>query len=519
VSSGFSACYDPRPLVPRERRLWLAFIAAAVGLRAVAFFRYRFDSDEQQHAHVAWGWTEGLVQYRDLFDNHTPLFHMLMAPFVALFGERSDILLWLRLPMLFVFGGILWGTYLLARKLYDERVARWAVVLLALFPPFFLKSLEFRPDNLWTLLWLAALFAIMNGKRPFAIGLLLGAAFGVSTKTAPLLISMAISAAIVRIFLKRRISARWIEGLAGFAIVPVLLALYFLAVGGFDELVYCNLTFNANLARTRTNLWVGRALFPFLVGAVLWLAWRYRNVESAWRYYLVVLMGVYAVTLAGFWPLISPRDFLPLMPVAAIFTAAIATRMQKPLVALAAIAVVCVLALWKYADRFENRTAWHTTMLDQALRLTRPGETIIDLKGETIFRRRPFYLAFEHVTRALIAHRLLADTVAQDVIRTRTYVAQADGPMWPPAARAFLNEHFVNLGRLRAAGQQLRPDGTFTIAIPGEYVIVGPEGELRGPRQLGAGAHRFEGAKDAYVLWAPAFRRGHSPYRLRDLRF
>jgi hypothetical protein len=507
-------------LVPRERRLWLAFAAAALGLRAVAFFRYRFDSDEQQHAHVAWGWTEGLVQYRDLFDNHTPLFHLLTAPLVALFGERSDILLWLRAPMLLLFGAILWTTYLLGRKLYDERVARWAVVLLALFPPFFLKSLEYRPDNLWTLLWIAALVAMMNGKRPFVIGLLLGAAFGVSTKTAPLLIAMAIAALIVHLFLRRWIPMRWLEGLAGFAIVPALLALFFLAVGGFDELVYCNLTFNANVAKTRTNLWVGRAFFPFLLGAIIWLAWRFRETEHAWRYYLVVLLGVYPVLLVGFWPLISPRDFLPLMPVAAIFAAAVATRMQKPLASLAAIAVVCVLALWKYADRFENRTAWHTTMLDQALRLTEPGEYLMDLKGETIFRRRPFYHAFEYLTRAQIAHGVIKDTVAQDMIRTRTYVAQADGPMWPPAARAFLNENFVNLGRLRAAGQKINEDGTFTIAIPGGYTIVGPEGELRAARQLEAGAHRFEGAaKDAYVLWAPAFRRGHSPYRLRDVAF
>jgi hypothetical protein len=501
-----------------ERILFGTAVAAAAVLRALAFFRYRFDSDEQQHAHVVWGWTAGLVQYRDLFDNHTPLFHLLMAPYMALFGERSDILLWLRLPMLAFFALILWGTYQVAKRLYDERVAKWAVVLLALFPPFFLKSLEFRPDNLWTSLWILSVLAMMTGKRPFVIGLMLGAAFGTSTKTAPLLLAMAITAVIVRFILKRRVSARWLEGVAGFAIVPGLIAIYFLAVGGFDELVYCNLTFNANLAKTRTNLWVGRAFFPFLLGAIVWLAWRFRGVENAWRYFLVVLIGVYAVLLAGFWPLISPRDFLPLMPVTAIFTAAVATRMQKPVAALATIAIVCILALWKYADRFENRTAWHTTMLDQTLRLTRPGEMLMDLKGETIFRRRPYYHAFEYLTRAQIAHGVLKDTVAQDMIRTRTYVAQADGPMWPPAARAFLNEHFVNLGRLRAAGQKLGEDGAFTIAIPGEYVIVGPEGELRGARQLAAGTYRFA-AKDAYVLWAPAFERGHSPYRLRDTTF
>ncbi|MFP5248032.1 MAG: hypothetical protein ACLGH0_15160, partial [Thermoanaerobaculia bacterium] len=63
--------------------LWIA-AGTAVVLRLLAYFRYRFDSDEQQHLHVAWGWTAGLVQYRDLFDNHAPLFHILMAPLLAL---------------------------------------------------------------------------------------------------------------------------------------------------------------------------------------------------------------------------------------------------------------------------------------------------------------------------------------------------------------------------------------------------------------------------------------------------
>ena len=88
------------------------------------FFRYRFDSDEQQHLHVAWGWTAGLVQYRDLFDNHAPLFHLLTAPILALVGERADILLWMRVPMLVLFGDRALGDVAIARKLYDERVAR-----------------------------------------------------------------------------------------------------------------------------------------------------------------------------------------------------------------------------------------------------------------------------------------------------------------------------------------------------------------------------------------------------------
>src|SRR5258707_1292890 len=73
-----------------ETRIIATLAAISVVFRAVAFFNYRFDSDEPQHLHVAWGWTAGLLQYRDLFDNHAPLFHMLTAPLLALADERQQ---------------------------------------------------------------------------------------------------------------------------------------------------------------------------------------------------------------------------------------------------------------------------------------------------------------------------------------------------------------------------------------------------------------------------------------------
>jgi len=508
-----------------------------LALRALAFFRYRFDTDEQQHLHVAWGWTAGLVQYRDFFDNHAPLFHLLMAPFLALLGERADILLWMRVPMLILFAGMVWGTYVLARRMYDERIAAWAALLLALFPPFFLKSLEFRTDNLWTALWIAALVVLTHGeltrRRSFFAGLILGCAMATSLKTMLLVITLVGAWLVTRFFTRAlTVSPRnWMWALAGFAIVPVTMAIFFAASGAWDALVYCNFTFNGNLALTRRNLWIGRAIFPFSLAAVLWASWRYRASTSPWRYFFAVSIGIYTVTLAGFWILISPRDFLPLMPLAAIFAAAALTRARQPVRALAAVVLVFFASLWYYADRFENHTRWHTTMMDQTLRLTHPGENLIDLKGETIYRKRPVYFIFEFITRAQIAHGIIEDTVPEDVVRTRTYVAQADGPIWPPRARAFLSENFVNLGRLRAAGQWIHDDGSFTIAIPGRYIVLGERGEARGmldgtpqhgARALPAGGHRFEptsAAKSVCVVWAPAFERGFSPFHLRDITF
>jgi len=525
--------------VTRERIFFWTTAAAAAVLRALAFFRYRFDADEQHHAHVAWGWTAGMVQYRDYFDNHAPLFHLLMAPWLAMFGERSDILLWMRLPMLALFAVVLWATYDIAKRVFDARIAAWSVLLLALFPPFFLKSLELRTDNLWVAFWMLALVGIVRRWPAFVIGLLLGCAFATSMKTTLLLISLAVAGGLTWFFrvrsreapprpgpLPQRGRGDWGLALLGFVLVPGVLAFFFVSAGAWDALLYCNFTFNGNLARTRDNLWFARALFPFTFGALVWAAWRKRDAANAWAYFFALVIGVYTVTLFGFWILISPRDFLPLMPLGAMFLAAFLARHSLP--ATATVVALSIASLWYYADRFENRTAWHTTMLDQALRLTRPGELVIDLKGELIYRHRPFYYAFELITRSQIARGIIEDTVAREVVRKRTYVAQADGPMWPPAARAWLSDHFVNLGRLRAAGQWVKPDGSFTIGVPGPYIVLDANGVAvgtldgtphRGPRELAAGAHRWEGAEGVCVVWAPAFQRGHSPFHLRDLKF
>lgn len=507
---GFESLRARHSTLPKSERL-LLYSAAAVSLilRALAFFRYRFDSDEQQHLHVVWGWTAGMVQYRDFFDNHLPLFHLLSAPMLAIVGERSDVLLWMRAPMLLLFAVVVWATYALGKRLFGERVALWAAVLLTLFPPFFLKSLEFRNDNLWNALWVLALVGLVRGWRPFLIGLLLGCAFAASIKTIVLLFALVAALAIAR--------RRWLELLAGFVVVPAALAIGFASIGALDELFYCNVTFNTAFSMTRKNLWVARALFPVALAAVLWMAWRHRQRKDTWLYVFALLAAIYTITLPALGVPISPRDFLPFMPLAAIFLAATVKRVQT----FAILAAVFVAALWYYADRFENNTDWHTTMMDQALRLTRPGETIIDIKGETIFRRRPFYFVFENLTRAQMARGIIRETVIEDVIRTRTHVAQADGPLWPPRARAFLSENFLNMGRLRASGQWLKDDGSFTIAVPGEYVIVSERGAVSAAREYAAGTYRVERKTNEplAVMWAPAFRRGHSPFHLRDLEF
>ena len=108
------------------------FIAATIlfalmlVIRVVNILHYRFDSDEPQHLHVIWGWARGFVQYRDLFDNHMPLFHITLAPIFGLLGERATILHEMRfilLPMYFVAA---WCTYTIGTALFSRRVGAWA---------------------------------------------------------------------------------------------------------------------------------------------------------------------------------------------------------------------------------------------------------------------------------------------------------------------------------------------------------------------------------------------------------
>jgi hypothetical protein len=152
----------------------------------------------------------------------------------------------------------------------------------------------------------------------------------------------------------------------------------------------------------------------------------------------------------------------------------------------------------------------------------------MDLKGESLFRRRPVYTVLENVTEERIRRGDIADDIADRMIAAGTFVAVVDSERFPPAARRFLNDNYVPVGRLRVAGKFLVPgaDGTsrFEIVLPGRYAIVSPFGSVagildgepfEGSRRLAAGAHRFRRTNGPPVLalvWADAVDACYSPF-------
>jgi hypothetical protein len=104
--------------------LWTAtgiFLLVLI-LRILYATHYRIDSDEPQHLHVVWGWAQGMIPYRDYFDNHSPLFHLLCAPLFTLLGVRPDIVIPMRCAMIPLFALSVFFVGRIAGTLYSARV-------------------------------------------------------------------------------------------------------------------------------------------------------------------------------------------------------------------------------------------------------------------------------------------------------------------------------------------------------------------------------------------------------------
>jgi hypothetical protein len=233
--------------------------------------------------------------------------------------------------------------------------------------------------------------------------------------------------------------------------------------------------------------------------------------------------------LNGFWPIVTRQDCLPLYPLLAVFVVATLAKLVKRSAPLFAVIGAIELALTlHYAAPWSTRTGFATGLVSDVLRLTGPADPVMDLKGEMLFRDRSVFYVFENIAQVRFSRGELRDDVAERLIATHTHVSVVDNSRFPAAARRFLLENYVPVGRLRVAGKLLgaAPDSsyTFDVAVPGRYTILSPEGPvagtldgapLDGARTLGRGHHVFRAAKPAALLalvWANAAEQGFSPF-------
>lgn len=248
--------YDRQNALNRHQRpLMASCFALGVFALFLVFFR-SWDADEFEHLQFTWLLSQGRTPYRDFFEHHTPVFHLLTAPFfdmirdsgpaimlIAPFGLRVLATLFTALTACVVFA--------MTRRAAGRGTATMAVALLLSCSFVLEKGIEIRPDSLAALLLVVAAYAVARGlceaptvEERLAMALLAGLAIGGTLMTsqkgifAVLGLATAMGVLGVRRHGRRFTALFGAVTLAGFivAVLPVLwLFAYRGALGDFFE--------------------------------------------------------------------------------------------------------------------------------------------------------------------------------------------------------------------------------------------------------------------------------------------
>jgi hypothetical protein len=523
-------------------------------LRVVYARNFRLDSDEGQHLHVVWGWTQGMLPYRDFFDNHMPLFHMLSAPIFHWLGVRPDIVVPMRLLMSGLFAFNLWCVWRIGSQFFSASSAALGTLLVAFWPPFFFESLEYRPDNLWSSFWLLALLLIAKGPttrvRAFLVGLALGAAAAVSMKSVLFLAALLLAGILMLLLVPetRTKLFAWHPAhlLVGLMMVPTLIALGFIRSGAGREFFYCTIQHNY-LPKTAVH-GTGAHIAESLLAIALAVALARRLIRPGLvqkapsrAIYLLFTAASYYAILRSCWTIVTPEDYLPFWPaLGAIVAPTIFERgslghINESFARFVPVALIALeLSFILYSEPpWSNKAAAKIGIVADTLRLTSPQDYVLDGKGETIYRPRPVYWIYEGITLSKLSRGMIVDDLSQRLIATRTPLASLC--RLHGASKTFVETNYLPVAfRLRALGKMLfvpqaiaepPPAIHFEIAVPNRYVIVSERDHatgtldqtpLSGPRELAAGEHVLRltsGTGRIALIWAQAVDRGYWPFR------
>ncbi|HXM74262.1 MAG TPA: glycosyltransferase family 39 protein [Chthoniobacterales bacterium] len=553
----------------------LEFILAAVLFALLVVFNVlqvmhqKFDSDEPYHLHIIWGWLHGFVQYRDIFDNHMPLFHIMLVPIFALIGERATILYWMRfilLPMYFVAA---WCTYQIGTRLFSRRAGIWALIAVGFFSGYNSDAYRFRTDSILAPIWLLCVTVLIGGaisiRRALVAGLFLGFCFGVSMKSVVLLLSLLICAPLALAMVgRKKLGRRWTYllecaavFLAAAMLIPGIIMIFFALKGFWSDLRYGVFDFNFLANRVYENkmayqshpAWTVMILAIALTVIVCVARWIIRVAPdpdlSFRRVFTFLVCACYLLTLRIFWPPIS-RTYPPIYPLAfVILTAALLALSDKlvqgkrPIgqilgllafpgfVALGELSLLLAThPIWKDSSRQE------TDLLRRVLALTEPDDYVLDCKGETIFRRRCFRPLLERITMESIEQGIIKDDAPERCVETHTcVVATTLIGRFSPGTRQFIEQNYLPVDEdLRVAGLVLRAatenprSYKFRVVIPASYKIISRNQNVSGvldgtpyggARFLAAGLHTFEStstSSELFLLWSQAVDRHFTPF-------
>lgn len=546
----------------KENLLAAGFLSIAMIIRVIDVFTRNFDSDEPQHLHVIWGWAHGYLQYRDIFDNHTPLFQLLFAPLFALLPEWHGALYVMRLATFPFYLSALLCTYLIGKTLFSHRAGLWSMVILAMFGRFFIKTLEFRPDSLWAALLVAGIYLMvrqpMSKKSSLLVGLVFGAALSVSFKTmimlAAVMIALPLAWAVAGRFsliaLKQRLKNFGFVTI-GFFMIPIVLIIIFYSLHALPEFYYGVIQHNA-MAHGKSTVDLSARLFRFILWmTAIGLFAKYvasvtQDEEKKQNRVFVMAAGfTYFAILSSFWPIVTHQTQLPMFPLLIVSLVPflmgeypVPGKLSSPwagvniaplTILLGIIAVTELIDLTRGSSMVGRHLYQNPQLWKDVLKYTDSDDYVMDVKGESIFRMRPYFYGFETITVQLVASGIIPDNAADSLIAKPTYVVAAEKfGRYPNGLQAFVQANYLRAGTLFVAGKKLtniRTDShaveEFSLALPGRYAIINQAGQLVPGTlngQYGTGVFDIETGQQTFapvgkltsltVIWDKAWERG-----------
>jgi len=166
-----------------ERWLWIFLFILLAFISLISYRRF-FGHDEFEAIHTAWKILTGERIYIDFFQHHHPFYYYAIAPLISIFGESSSSVIVLRMLSFTMFLSMLFITWRISKRLYNESFASLiSVILLASSFIFTDSAIEIRPDVPQALLVLLSFASILsffdNRSKPHLIlsAVLLGASF------------------------------------------------------------------------------------------------------------------------------------------------------------------------------------------------------------------------------------------------------------------------------------------------------------------------------------------------------
>jgi hypothetical protein len=220
--------------------------------------------------------------------------------------------------------------------------------------------------------------------------------------------------------------------LGGALLIPLALVIFFAAHGALAQFYYCTVQHNMLGSFGKMKSPLGHFLrfaihLALAFGVARFLLRRYANrphIESL-IFLALTTVALFAV-LFNLWPVVTSQDYLPLYPLLGILLAVVLEQLPgkwRLPVGVTALAASLAFLIWVNPP-WRDETSASFQIRAAALRLLRPDETIMDGKGETIYRPRPIYYVLELLTLKRMSAGLIKDDIPERMVAMRTCAAR-----------------------------------------------------------------------------------------------